>query len=225
MRTFTIKSLEKILHFDSNDLNQMEQRFRANFINSVTGFKSANLLGTISEGKRTNLAVFSSVTHLGSHPPLLGFVTRPTEVPRHTYLNIKENKVFTVNHIATEFIDKAHQTSARYDVNISEFEVCQLTPVFLNNFEAPFVAEANIKIACRYVNEYAIKENGTLLIVAAIEEIHLPEKSFTEDGWINLNTVGGVTINGLDSYSSTTLLNRFSYAKPDKSIVSIKKKL
>jgi len=119
--------MEKILHFTSDVIENMDKRFRANFINSVTGFKSANLLGSISKDGVTNLAVFSSVTHLGSNPALLGFVTRPTVVPRHTYSNIKENKQFTVNHINSSIIAQAHQTAARYDSEVSEFDATGLT--------------------------------------------------------------------------------------------------
>ena len=63
---------------------------RLNLINSCMGYKSANLIGTISKDGRPNLAVFSSITHLGSDPALIGFILRPTTVPRHTYSNIKE---------------------------------------------------------------------------------------------------------------------------------------
>lgn len=216
--------MEKILHFDSQAIEKMDKRFRANFINSVTGFKSANLLGSISSSGVTNLAVFSSVTHLGSHPPLLGFITRPTVVARHTYLNIKDNKRFTVNHIHSGIIAASHQTAARYDSAVSEFERTGLTEEYLNNHKAPFVKEAQVKIACEYVNEYDIKENGTVLVVAAIKHIYLPKDSFTDDGWIDLNQLNGVSINGLDSYSSPKLLERFSYAKPDTPIKSILKK-
>lgn len=199
----------------------MENRYRANFINSVTGYKSANLIGTISEDSNENVAVFSSVTHLGSNPALLGFVTRPTTVPRHTYKNIHETKVFTVNHINADIIKNAHQTAARYDEHISEFDATQLDANYIDTFKAPFVAQAHIKIACEYVNEYAIKENGTVLIVGAIKEIFLPENILKNDGWINLEAANGVTINGLDSYSKPKLLDRLAYAKPDKAPTSI----
>ena len=216
--------MEKIVHFDHASILVMENRFRANFINSVTGYKSANLIATKSNKGRTNVAVFSSVTHLGSNPAMLGFITRPTTVPRHTYANIKENKFFTVNHIHSQIIDKAHQTAARYEKDESEFVKTGLTEEYLNKHHAPFVKEAFVKIACEYVNEYPIVENGTLLIVAAITDIYLPEYSYTNDGWIDLNRVQGVTINGLDSYSAPTLLDRFSYAKPDQTVQSILKK-
>lgn len=216
--------MRKILHFDKEAIENMDQRFRANFINSVTGYKSANLLGTIDKEGIPNLAVFSSVTHLGSHPPLVGFITRPTVVPRHTYLNIKETGVFTINHVNTSIIKEAHQTSARYDAAISEFDATGLTTEFIDEFKVPFVKEAHIKIACHYINEYAIEENGTVLMVGAIQDIYLPEGVHTEDGWIDLSKTQGVTINGLDSYSQPELLDRLQYAKPDKPTASILKK-
>lgn len=214
----------KILHFSKEDIEGMDKRYRANFINSVTGYKSANLIGTIDNDGTTNLAVFSSVTHLGSHPPLIGFVTRPTIVPRHTYINIKETGMFTINHIHADIIKEAHQTSARYDASISEFDVTGLTPKFIQDYKAPFVKEAYIKIACRYVNEYTIQENNTVLVVGAIESIFLPEGIHTEDGWIDLGKANGVTINGLDSYAKPQLLDRLQYAKPNLPTTSILKK-
>lgn len=214
--------MEKILHFDNEDIASMDSRYRANFINSVTGFKSANLLGTISEDGIENLAVFSSVTHLGSNPAMLGFVTRPTTVSRHTYTNLKATGVFTVNHINTAIVRPAHQTAARYDTAISEFKAVGLTAEYRNNVKAPFVKEAHIKMACEYLNEYAIVENGTLLIVAAIKEIHLPENTVGADGWINLEMAQGVAINGLDSYAAPQLIDRLAYAKPDEDVRSIR---
>ena len=91
--------MKKILHFDDDAIKAMDKRYRANFINSVTGYKSANLIGTISKDNDENLAIFSSVTHIGSNPAMLGFITRPTTVSRHTYTNIKQTTIFTVNHI------------------------------------------------------------------------------------------------------------------------------
>lgn len=213
--------MEKIVHFDKEKIEGLDKRFRANFINSVTGYKSANLIGTMGIDGVSNLAVFSSVTHLGSNPALLGFITRPTTVERHTYSNIKATKQFTVNHIHTNIIKQAHQTAARYDGDVSEFEATGLTEDFIGDFKAPFLAEAHIRIACEYVNEYPIAENGTVLMIGAIKDIYLPESAFTDDGWINLSSVNGVTVNGLDSYAKTELIDRLSYAKPGVEVRSV----
>lgn len=207
--------MKKILHFNNEAISTMDRRYRANLINSVTGYKSANLIGSISSEGLTNLAIFSSVTHLGSNPALLGFIMRPITVPRHTYANIKETGVFTVNHIHSDIIKASHQTAASYDKGISEFEATGLTATHLNEWKAPFVQEAHIQIACEYVNEYEIKENGTLLVVGAIKEIFIPEDTLAADGWIDLEKANGIAINGLDSYAAPARIDRLSYAKPD----------
>ena len=88
--------------FTKQNILEFEKLYRTNFINSLSGFKSANLIGTISSEGKTNLAIFSSVIHVGANPPLMGFLMRPVSVERHTYTNIKETNCFTINHINKE---------------------------------------------------------------------------------------------------------------------------
>jgi flavin reductase (DIM6/NTAB) family NADH-FMN oxidoreductase RutF len=99
----------------------------------------------------------------------------PAVAPRNTYQNIKETGKFTINHIHEDFVDKAHYTSAKFDSNISEFNEAKLTEEYLGDFYAPFVGESKIKIAMDFVEEYQIKANGTLFIVAEIQSVFLPE--------------------------------------------------
>ena len=202
--------------FTRSDIEQMDKIYRLNLINSVTGYKSANLLGTKSVTGQLNLAVFSSITHLGSNPPLVGFVLRPTTVPRDTYKNIKETGIFTVNHINESIIEDAHHTSAKYPTEISEFDQTDLEPEFKGDFDAPFVKNARISLGCKFQNEYEIKENDTLLIVSEIVEMHIQNEALEDDGWVRLDQAKTVAINGLDGYALPHLLERFSYARPKK---------
>lgn len=198
----------------------MEKVYRLNLINSCTGYKSANLIATKSKAGHANVAVFSSITHMGSNPAMLGFVMRPNTVPRNTYKNIKDTNWFTVNHIHEEMIAQAHQTAAKYEEEISEFHQTGLEEEYLDNFYAPYVKQSEIKLGCKYLNEYEIKENDTLLIVAAIEHIYFDEGIQMPDGWLRLDDAGTVAINGLDGYSLPTLLDRFHYARPGKEVKS-----
>ncbi len=59
--------------FSFDDIQGLEKVYKINLINSCSGFKSANLLGSISKEGISNVAVFSSVTHLGSNPANIGF--------------------------------------------------------------------------------------------------------------------------------------------------------
>src|SRR5690348_4863133 len=87
----------KILH---SDLGGLDRIYRLNIINSISGVKPANLIGTVSGDGTPNLAVFSSVMHLGSDPALLGMIVRPAgKLPRNTYENIIDTGHYTINHI------------------------------------------------------------------------------------------------------------------------------
>jgi len=206
-----------MIHYSRTDIDQMDKIFRLNLINSCTGFKSANLLGTKSLNGVSNVAVFSSITHLGSNPPLIGFILRPTTVPRDTYRNIKDTGVFTVNHIYSDIIKDAHHTSAKYPDEVSEFTKTDLEEEFLDDFPAPFVMGAKIRLGCRFLNAYEIKENDTLLLVSGIEHVFIADQDIQQqDGWLKLENANTVAINGLDGYATTSLLDRYAYARPKK---------
>ncbi|MFD0762921.1 flavin reductase family protein [Lutibacter aestuarii] len=155
-------------HFNIDEIHQLAHLYKINLINSCTGYKSANLIATKSINNTTNVAVFSSVIHLGSAPPLLGFILRPTTVPRNTYQNIIETGFYTINHIHQEILEDAHHTSAKYKREISEFDVTNLETDYKNNFIAPFVKDCPIQIGMKYIEEYDIKSNNTKLVVGEI---------------------------------------------------------
>ncbi len=204
-----------------SDLAALEQRFNAAFINCLSGFKSLNLIGTISGKKQTNLAIFNSVFHLGANPPLMGFISRPTSVSRHTIENINETGYFTINHVPQSLYVEAHQTSARYPEEVSEFGACHMHEEMLGDFLAPYVQESQIKIGLKFVRSQLIPENGVHLIIGSIEEVHFPENCLGPDGFLDIEKAGSICGNGLDSYHKTMRLERLSYAKPDKWPVKI----
>lgn len=213
---FLFHKIILLKHFSKKELAHLPSRYKAHLINSCTGYKSANLLGTKSGNGTTNLAIFNSVVHIGSNPPMLGFILRPLTIKRDTYTNFKETGFFTVNQVHKDIIKEAHHTAASYGDDVSEFSKTDLTESYLDGFSAPYVSQSAIKIGCSYVNEYELKENGCLLIIGAIEHIYVPEDVLHEDGWVQLDKAQTVAAIGLDGYALPNLLKRFAYAKPDK---------
>ena len=201
-------------HFSKEAIDALAIRYKNNLINSISGYKSANLIGTKSKAGNTNLAVFNSIVHLGSNPAFLGFILRPTTVPRHSYQNMQETGVFTINHISKDQIEDAHHTSAKYPENISEFNQTKLEEEYKLDCFPPFVKNAPVQIACRYVNDYLIKENDTLLVVGAVEHLFVQDEMLLEDGYVQLDKGEVVTVNGIDGYALPQLLERFPYARP-----------
>ena len=201
-------------HITDKELDQMEQRFRASFINSITGFKSVVLIGTKNKVNQENLAIFNSIVHLGSNPALIGMIIRPDSVERHTLENIEETGFYTINHILESFVEQAHHTSARYPRNISEFESSGLTPLYRDHFFAPFVQESNVQIGMEFKTKINIAINNTLMIIGQIKSISLPEKAISADGFIDLEITKTITNSGLDAYHRTERIARLPYAKP-----------
>ena len=208
------------MEYSLNDIQQLPDRFRRNLINSLHGFKSVSLIGTCNLQGQTNLAIFSQIFHIGANPPLVGILVRPDSVDRHTLRNIRETSWFTINHIQESFVESAHQTSARYPEEVSEFEACGLTPINITEIPAPFVAESAIRYALYKVDETTLL-NGTILITGEIRTMHVPDTIVSEDGFLQIHEAGTIASSGLDAYFRVEPISRFAYAKPDLPVVKI----
>lgn len=203
----------------------MPTRQRAHFINSLSGFKSANLIGTQNVNGQTNLAMFSSVVHLGASPALVGFIMRPDNNDRHTLDNIRISKQYTINQVSTAFYEKAHQTSARYPREKSEFEEVGLSTFHLDSINAPFVKESRLKYAVTLKEILPIPLNNTLFIIGEITDVICDEETIKDDGYIDIQSLQTVSVSGLDSYHISERLSRLSYAKPNMNPHEINDKL
>jgi flavin reductase (DIM6/NTAB) family NADH-FMN oxidoreductase RutF len=207
-------SSEPISKFTRDELIALEKPYRRNLINCLSGFKSLCLLGSVNEAGGFNLALMSSVLHVGANPPLMGVLFRPDVVPRHSLSNLRATSFFTLNHVTADFYPKAHQTAARYPEEVSEFEAVGLTPELGSIHPAPYVQEAVVKIGLRAREEHRILLNQTILVVGEIVELHVPKASLGDDGFLDLESCGSLTVSGLDSYHRSQRLSRLSYPKP-----------
>lgn len=201
-------SKEQILH--------LEDRYRRNLINSLMGARPAVLIGTADAKGNTNLAVFSQLLHIGANPPLCGILFRPDSVDRHTLTNIRETSVFSINVLSAQYAEKVHQTSARYGVDVSEFEAVDLEPEFTKSCVAPMVKQAHIKAVCEMYEEIKIAINGTILVIGTIKWIEIEDNCLRNDGSIDHYARKSLAVCGLDDYGSLQQWARFGYAKPDR---------
>lgn len=205
------------MHLTKKDLQETDRVKKLNIINSITGIKPANLIGTVSKDNISNVAIFSSIVHLGSNPALIGFIVRPTgEVPRNTYGNILENGHYTINHVSESFVKNAHYTSAKFDSDVSEFDTCGLTEEYLFDFKAPFVKESPIKMGMKYLESIPIERNGIILVIGEVEHLIMPEEAVSNKGYINLETAEVAGISGLNSYYKLEKIGSFPYARVEE---------
>jgi flavin reductase (DIM6/NTAB) family NADH-FMN oxidoreductase RutF len=206
-------------HLRKEEILEGDADYRKNHINSLSGYKSLNLIGTLSNEGISNLALFSQVFHIGANPPLVGILFRPDTVVRHTLSNILETNFFTLNHVSSDFYKQAHWTSARWEN--SEFDATGLQEEYLNGFFAPFVSQSRVKLACKLIETQTLQVNQTVLMIASIEDVYVEEVGLRTDGSLDLNELDTVTVSGLDEYHTGRKLARLGYAKPDKPIKEI----
>lgn len=198
--------------FDSGQLAQLDASFRRNLINCLPGYKPLQLIGTQNAAGLTNLALFSQIIHLGAAPPLIGILFRPHTVKRDTLENILETQCFTLNQVLPEWHVHAHWSAANWEG--SEFEATGLKEEQKEGFHAPFVMGSPVQLGCVLEEVQTLQVNQTVLVIARIEQVFVAEKGLREDGTLDYDALGTVTVTGLDEYHQGQSLGRLSYPKP-----------
>jgi flavin reductase (DIM6/NTAB) family NADH-FMN oxidoreductase RutF len=204
-----------MLRFGEEDFKNWERFYRANFFNSLGGFKSLNLLGTQNKKGVTNLATFFSAIHVGANPPLAAILFRPHTVPRHSLENLRETGYFTLNSMPVSKVEQAHQASAKYEEGQSEFKALGLTEQYESFAKAPYVLESAIKFCLKLREEHLIEANQTILVVGEIVEAIVSEEALSADGHVEHTAVNNLLVNGLETYYTANVQKRFEYARPE----------
>jgi flavin reductase (DIM6/NTAB) family NADH-FMN oxidoreductase RutF len=187
--------------FDLNALDKLELAHKVNLMNALPGAKSVNLIGSIDEQRRENLAIFSTVIHLGSNPGLLGFIHRPIRYYGHTLKNIQSNRYYTINVVNSDIQSQAHQTSEKYPAEESEFLATGLSCIYHDNFKAPFVKESKIKCGLEVSSILPIEENGTFLVIGKVELVIIDDQFIQDNNAFDHISAKTLSVYNFDDYS------------------------
>ena len=202
------------MYLSKTDILNTDHVRRLLIINAISGIKPANLIGTKSNDGRANVAIFSSVVHLGSQPGYFGIITRPdVDIRRHTMENINENGLFTINHVHADFIENAHYTSAKFSDDINEFERCGLAEEYLYDFDAPFVKASQLKFGLKLVEQLHIKSSDCIMLIGELQHLVIPDNAIDDRDYIDLAASDTVGVSGLNNYYGLEKIGEFPYAR------------
>jgi flavin reductase (DIM6/NTAB) family NADH-FMN oxidoreductase RutF len=201
-------------HYSLADLANWDRFTRANFVNSLSGFKSASLIASQDKEQNLNLAIFSNIVHLGADPALIAFVNRPLEAAPHTLRNIEATGFYTINHIASDQISQAHQTSAKYADGVNEFAEVGLEPIYRADFSVPFVAGSPVQYAMKLEQIIPIELNNTFLVIGSLQHAFVDPAVMDADGFLNVDMSGSLASLGQSDYYDMNLLKKLHYARP-----------
>lgn len=182
-------------------------------MNCLSGYKPASLIATANSDRKPNVAVFSNIVHIGADPAIIGFINRPREAAPHTIANIESTGCYTINHIHPEIVQRAHQTSAKYDLGVDEFKAVGLTAEYKEGIYAPFVLESKVKYAMELLEVIPIKHNNTFFVIGKLNEVWMEDGILLEDGYLDLEKGNSMVSLGIDGYYETKRHIRLPYAK------------
>ena len=66
----------------------------------------------------------------------------------------------------------------------------------------------------KFIEEYHIKSNNVIHIIAEIKNLYIKDEIIQEDGFLNLSKAKVAAINGLDAYAIAKNNTRFEYQRP-----------
>jgi flavin reductase (DIM6/NTAB) family NADH-FMN oxidoreductase RutF len=197
--------------FTLDEIQAWDKDFRANFFHAAIGIKPAVLIGTRDLQGISNAAIFSSVVHLGSNPPLFGFMVRPGDAS-NTHQNILQTAGFTMSLVPTAYIEQAHQTAARYEPEQNEFLEAQLQEFLFDGF--PAFAHAPVVMRLKYLETIPIAHNNTKLVLGEVVATAVQETVLQPSGLIDHELASTAGVTGLDTYYAVQKIKRLAYAKP-----------
>ncbi|MCS6790833.1 MAG: flavin reductase [Bacteroidia bacterium] len=198
-----------MLTYTRADLLNAERAWRINFINSLIGGKNLHVLITRNTDSSYNAAIFNSGIHVGSSPPYVGFLLRPTHVPRHTYENLRHYPYATMNAVSVGYYEKAHATHAKLPYGQSEIERVGLPLRWEEGEDVPYLRDSPLTAQLRLVEEHILEVNQTKLLVFSVEKVYsaiMPR----EDGFLPLDELGLVVGSGCDAYWRVEFLGRLA---------------
>ena len=197
--------------FTNSDILNMDRIERLKLINSIAGIRNVNLIASKSKNNISNLSIFSSVTHIGSNPALMSFISRPSnEVKRDTMNNIKEHPYFTINSVEKNKLKNAHLTSGKYHSDLSEFKICGFKESYIGDFPVPFVLSSRVKIGLKVTETINIKSNDTILVIGRIEQLNICKDYLIKSKDDNIGVIG------LNTYYGITKKAEFEYVRVDE---------
>jgi flavin reductase (DIM6/NTAB) family NADH-FMN oxidoreductase RutF len=202
--------MEKIKTLSSEEIANLDRSYRRDFINRITGAKAAWILGSFHPDFGENLALFSSVVHVGANPPLIGIVFRPSLNRLHSLRNISETKLFSLNSLPFSLHKEMHSASANWDEDVNDFQICGLQKVAGLDHPIPLIKEATVRMLLEPKEKIRIQSNSTHFLVSEIKKIEIGYSRLDSE---ELPLPDGLTyVSGLDLYCNVESVESMPYA-------------
>lgn len=119
-----------------------------------------------------------------------------------------------MNAVPAYMTQAAHQCSAKYPAEVSEFDAVGLQALMREGISAPFVADSPVQYALQLVEIAPIRHNGTFLVIGRLMGAWVRDDLIEPDGFIAFERAELVASIGVDGYYRPSPIARLPYARP-----------
>ena len=172
----------------------------------------AVMVSCARQEEKPNIVTIAWAGTVNSDPPMCSISVRKS---RYSHAIIRDSGEFIINLCGQSNLRATDYCGVKSGRDTDKFADCGLTPVPVEGFHAPAIAECPMYLACRVVS---VQELGSHdLFLGKIEQVGVKPGLMDADGSLNLARAGLVAYNHGNYYALGEALGFFGYsvAAPD----------
>jgi flavin reductase (DIM6/NTAB) family NADH-FMN oxidoreductase RutF len=175
-------------------------------------------VGTLDAEGRPNLSPFSFFNAFGANPPVVAFspAYRGTDgTPKHTFLNIKATREFTVSVVTYSMVEQVSLASSDFEEGVDEFVKSGFTKLPSHKIQPFGVAESPMVMECRLLHHIDLggRPGSGNLMIGEVVMFHIKDSAF-DGAYLNADRLDLVARMGGPLYCRASGSAVFTLAKP-----------
>jgi flavin reductase (DIM6/NTAB) family NADH-FMN oxidoreductase RutF len=171
-------------------------------------------ISSISAAGIVNLAPFSFFNAICGEPPMIMFCPVNRRPQKDTLLNVQTTREFVANIVTEEIAQQMNLTAGDYAPDVSEFDICGLTPVASDIVKPPRVLESPVNMECKVFDiiEVSDKPGGGSVVIGEVVRFHVLDSMISKD--MIIDPQGLHPIGRLGGSSYIHVHDRFNMIRP-----------
>ena len=167
----------------------------------------AVMVSVADKAGKSNIITIAWAGTVCTNPPMVSISVRPE---RYSYHMIEETGEFVMNLTTKELVKACDYCGVTSGRDVDKFEKMNLTPLPMQNVNAPGIAESPVNIACRVVETRPLGSHTMFL--AEVVGVTIDDAHMDETGRFHINETGLVMYSHGEYFLMGEKLGKFGYS-------------
>ncbi len=167
----------------------------------------AVMVSVADKAGKSNIITIAWAGTVCTNPPMVSISVRPE---RHSYHMIEETGEFVMNLTTKELVKACDYCGVTSGRDVDKFEKMNLTPLPMQNVNAPGIAESPVNIACKVVETRPLGSHTMFL--AEVVGVTIDDAHMDETGRFHINETGLVMYSHGEYFLMGEKLGKFGYS-------------